>query len=90
MIIELPVELVVAISFSLIPVGIIIIRYFWKKAESFTLMKQKIEDLSKSDSGSENIHDELHAEMNKYGNRITAVETKLDILLNHFDIKYTQ
>ena len=53
-------------------------------------MKQKIEDLSKSDSGSENIHDELHAEMNKYGNRITAVETKLDILLNHFDIKYTQ
>ncbi len=81
MIIEMSLETMLSIVIPLSGASLFIIRYFWKKEKCFTLMKHKIDDLSAADTGSNKIHDE-------YGNRITALESKMDLLLNHFKIKF--
>ena len=87
-IIKVSMEIILAILIPLVPTGIMAIRYFWKKEKCFTLMKQKIDELSKSESGSHDTHGDFYTKINDQGNRITAIETKVDILLDHFKIKY--
>ncbi len=79
-IIKLSVETIAVFGIPLATAVVFIARYFWKKEKCFVLMKQKIDQLSKSESGSDELHDE-------YGNRLTALESKMDLLLNHFGIK---
>lgn len=44
-------------------------------------MKQKIDELSKSESGSQETHDNFYEKFDEYGNRLTSLETKVDIML---------
>ena len=81
MIIEMSIETMLSVMIPLSGAAVFVIRYFWKKEKCFTLMKAKIDELSKADTGSNKLHDE-------YGNRITALESKMDLLLNHFKIKF--
>ena len=50
-IIELSIEIILSIIIPLGGTGLFVIRYFWKKEKCFTLMKHKIEELYKSESG---------------------------------------
>jgi len=86
-IIEVSTEIILSILIPLTGTGVFVIRYFWKKEKCFTLMKQKIDELSKSESGSHDTHGNLYTQMNDQGNRITALEVKMDLLLDHFKIK---
>ena len=79
-IIELSVETITVFGIPLAAAAVFIARYFWKKEKCFTLMKAKIDELSKAETGAYEIHDD-------YGNRLTALETKMDLLLTHFKIK---
>jgi len=79
-IIKSGVETIAVFAIPLTGAMIIIARYFWKKEKCFALMKRKIDELSKAESGSDKLHDD-------YGNRLTALETKMDLLLTHFKIK---
>lgn len=87
-IIKVSIEIILAIMIPLVPTGAMVIRYFWKKEKCFTLMKQKIDALSKSDSDSDGTHGDFTTKINDQGNRITAVETKVNMLLDHFKIEY--
>lgn len=78
--IKMSIETILSIAIPLTGAAFFIARYFWKKEKCFALMKAKIDELSKSDSGSNNIHEE-------YGNRLTALESQLDLLLTHFNLK---
>ena len=89
-IIEVSTEIILAILVPSIPVGVMVIRYFWKKEKCFTLMKQKIDDLSESESGSHDTHGDFYTKINDQGNRITSLEAKMDMLLDHFKIKHSE
>jgi len=89
-IIKVSIEIVIAILVPTIPVGIMLIRYFWKKEKCFTLMKQKIDDLSKAESGSHDTHGDFYEKFDEYGNRLTELETKMDLILDNFKIKYVK
>jgi len=86
-IIDMSIEIILSIVIPLGGTGLFVIRYFWKKEKCFTLMKHKIDELSKSESGSHETHGDLYNEMNEQGNRITALETKMDLIISHFNIK---
>lgn len=73
-------ETIVVFGLPLAGVAIFVARYFWKKEKCFALMKAKIEELSKAETGSDKVHTD-------YGNRLTALESKMDLLLNHFKIE---
>jgi len=79
-IIKLSVETIAVFAIPLTGAVVVVARYFWKKEKCFALMKAKIEDLSNAESGSDKLHDD-------YGNRLTALESKMDLLLTHFKIK---
>ena len=79
-IIKLSIETIMVFGIPLTGAAIFVARYFWKKEKCFALMKAKIEDLSQAETGSDEIHDD-------YGNRLTALESKMDLLLTHFKIK---
>lgn len=79
-IIELSIETIAVFGIPLVGAAVFVARYFWKKEKCFTLMKTKIDELSKAESGADEIHDE-------YGNRLTALEAKMDLIINHFNIK---
>ena len=81
------VEVILSIIIPLGGTSLFVIRYFWKKEKCFILMQQKIEELSKSESGSEETHGTLYSIMNKHGDRILALETKMDLIIDHFNIK---
>lgn len=81
------IEIILSIIIPLGGTGLFVIRYFWKKEKCFTLMQHKIEELYKSESGSHDTHGSLYSKMNEQGNRITALETKMDLIINHFNIK---
>lgn len=66
-IIKMSVETIIIFGLPLTGVAVFVARYFWKKEKCFALMKAKIEELSKADSGSSELHDE-------YGNRLTALD----------------
>jgi len=82
------IEIILSVLIPLVGTGLFVIRYFWKKEKSFTLMKQKIDDLSKSESGSQNTHEDFYEKFNEYGNRLTSLETKMDLILENFKIKF--
>jgi len=86
-IIKLSVETIAVFAIPLTGAVFFIGRYFWKKEKCFTLMKQKIDDLSESESGSHDTHENLYTHMDEQGNRITALEVKVDLLLDYFKIK---
>lgn len=86
-IIELSIEVILSIIIPLGGTGLFVIRYFWKKEKCFALMKQKIDELSESESGSHDTHGNFHTEINIQGGRIIALETKMDLIINHFNIK---
>ncbi len=79
-IIKMSMETMIIFGLPLAGVAVFVARYFWKKEKCFALMKTKIEELSESESGSDKLHD-------SYGNRLTALETKMNLLLHHFKIK---
>lgn len=84
---ELTIEIILSIIIPLGGTCLFVIRYFWKKEKSFTLMKHKIDELYKSELGSHNTHGKLHTKMEEQGNRITSLETKMDLIITHFNIK---
>ena len=86
-IIEMSIEVILSILAPLITVGAVAIRYSWKKEQCFTLMKQKIEELSKSEDTSHNTHGTLYEKISELENRATALETKMDLIIDHFEIK---
>jgi len=86
MIIEMSIEILLGIIIPLTGTGIFIVRYFWKKEQSFSLMKQKIDGLSRI--GVHDTHGIIYGKINEQGNRITALETKMNLLLEHFKIKF--
>lgn len=81
------IEIILSVIIPLGGTGLFVIRYFWKKEKCFTLMKQKIDDLSESESGSHDTHGSLYSKMNEQGNRITSLEAKMDLIITHFNIK---
>ncbi len=87
-IIEVSTEIILAILIPLIPVVGMLIRYFWKKEQCFILMKQKIEQLSKSESGSHDTHGDFYEKFDEYGNRLTSLEAKMDLILDNLKIKF--
>jgi len=87
-IIKLSIETIAVFAIPLTGAAVFVARYFWKKEKSFTLMKTKIDELSKAESGSHDTHGNLYTQMNDQGNRITALEVKMDLLLDHFNIKF--
>jgi len=89
-IIKVSIEIILAILIPLVPVSGMLIRYFWKKEKCFILMKQKIEELSESDSDSHDIHGDFYKKIDDQGNRITSLESKLNLLLNHFGIDFSK
>lgn len=80
------IEVIVGIIAPLVGTGAYIVRYLWKKEKCFTLMKQKIDDLSKSEDTSHDTHETLYEKINKLGNRTIALETKMDLIITHFGI----
>jgi len=89
-IIKVSIEIILAIVIPLIPLAGVLIRYFWKKEKCFALMKQKIDDLSKSESGSHETHGDFYEKFEEYGNRLTSLETKMDLIIENFKIKPTK
>jgi len=83
-------EIIIGALVPAVTVGIFVIRYFWKKEKCFTLLKQKIDDLSKESSNAQDIHNTLHEKINDLGDRTIKLETKMDLILDHFDIKSTK
>lgn len=79
-IIKLSIETIAVFAIPLTAAAVFVARYFWKKEKCFALMKRKIDELSEAESGSDELHDD-------YGNRLTALESKMDLLLTHFKIK---
>ena len=80
-IIKMSVETIIVFGLPLAGVAIFVAKYFWNKEKYFSLMKAKIKELSNSEEGSDEIH-------NEYGNRLTALESKMDLLLKHFKINH--
>ena len=78
-IIKMSIDTIIVFGIPLAGVAVFIARYFWKKEKCFALMKAKIEELSEAETGSDELHDD-------YGNRLTALESKMDLLLTHFKI----
>ena len=85
-VLEMAIEVIVGIIIPIIAAGSFAIRYFLKKEKCFTLMKEKINNLSKSDDTSHNTHSTLYDKINKLENRSTALESKLDLIINHLGI----
>lgn len=86
-IIKMSQEIIIAIAAILAPAVLMIIRYLWKKEKCFILMKKKIDELSESESGSHTTHEEFYQKIDELGNRTTALESKVDLMINHFNIK---
>ncbi len=86
-IIELAIEVIAGVFMPIVVIGTCIIRYLWKKEKCFTLMKKTLDDLSKESSGSRNTHETLHHKINKLENRTSILETRMDLIITHFDIK---
>ena len=64
-----------------------IIRYFWKKDKCLTLAMQRLDKQEKSEERSHNTHGELYDKINDLGNRTIALEVKMDLIIDHFNIK---
>lgn len=82
----IPIETILVVLLPSVAAATFVIRYFWKKSICFKLMKKTITDLSDSEDTSHKTHEKIFTEINKQGNRITALESKVDLLLDHFDI----
>lgn len=82
MIIEIIIPVIIASTLS----AAFIIRYFWNKDKCLTLAMKKLEDFEKSEDRSHDTHGELRDKINDLGNRTTALETKVDLILDHFKI----
>ena len=63
-----------------------IIRYLVNKEICFKALKEKVKQLDESDSSSNSTHGNLYEKLNTQSNRITKLETKVDLLLTHFKI----
>ena len=61
--------------------------YLINKEICFKTLKQIVTRLDKPESDSGETHGAIHEELNYQSNRITALETKMDILLKHFNLK---
>lgn len=92
--IEIFAGVLIPVSGAVIVTTYKIIRYFMKKEICFTLLKntvdeqqEKIDILVKYDSSSNEKHDQLHVRDDHLSERMTKVESKLDLLLTHFDLK---
>jgi len=81
------IETILVVLIPSTAVAAFIIRYFWKKDICFKLMKKTINDLSKSEEGSHGTHGKLYEKINDLGIRITKLEVKMDLFINHFNIK---
>lgn len=88
MVIEISIEIIIAIMAPLITVGAFVSRYFWKKEQCFTLMKKTLDDLSQKEDTSHDTHGTLYDKINDLGNRTTALESKIDLLLDYYSKKY--
>ena len=53
----------------------------------FRALKDTVTRLDKAESDSGSTQGTIHEELNNQSNRITALETKMDILLKHFNLK---
>jgi len=89
LVIEVSTEIILAIVGPLIGIGIIIFRYLWKKEQCFTLNKEKIDNLSEKELKSDETHKEFTEKINDNGERISKLEGKVDLMIDHFNIKNT-
>ena len=87
-IIEMAIEVIVGVIIPIIAAGSFVVRYFWRKEKRDILVNQKIDYLSKKEDTSHDTHGDLYEKINGLESRITAVESKLKLLLNHFGINY--
>ena len=65
-----------------------VIRYLIRKEICFKAQKDTVTRLDKTESESGTTHGTIHEDLNNQSNRITALETKMDIFLKHFNLKY--
>jgi len=79
-------EIIIGVLIPSIGGIIFVIRYFWKKEKCFTLMQQKINEVSDQDKLDSTNYEILKNTMNGIENRTTALESKIDLVINHFDI----
>jgi len=84
LIIGAAIETILSIVTPIVIVGTFIARYLWKKEKYFTLMKQKMDDFSISETRSHNTHKILHEKINELGNRIISLEVKMDLIIKQF------
>jgi len=63
------------------------IRYLINKEICFKALKQTVTRLDEAESESGETHGTIHEELNNQSNRKTALETKMDVLLKHFNLK---
>lgn len=87
-VIEMAVEVIVGIIIPIITAGVFVVRYFWRKEKRDALYHQKIDYLCKKEYTSHDTHNTLYEKINDLENRITALESKMKLLLNHFGINF--
>ena len=72
-------EIVTAVGIPAVIAAIGIIRYFWKKEQCFVTMKHKIDELAKSDEGSNDTHSDLYSKMNRIERNLFHLMGKLEV-----------
>ncbi len=80
------IETILAVLIPSIVASAFIIRYFWNKDKCLTLAMQRLDKQEKSEEKSHDTHGELYNKINDLGNRTTALEVKVDLIITHFKI----
>ena len=75
-------EIIAGVGIPATAAAIAIIRHLWNKSKCFIILKQKVEELSKSDQGSSETHGDLYEKYNEISTRLATLEGKIDILVN--------
>ena len=85
---EMEIEVVAGIIIPIIAASSFMVRYFWKKEKRDILINQKVIYLYEKEEKSHDTHKEFYDEIDDIKNRITALESKMKLLLNHFGINF--
>jgi len=81
-------ELLIGLGIPAAAAAVAVIRYLWKKEKCFIILKQKVEELSKSDEGSSDTHDGFETRLKQIEENQIKNEVYLKLLLDNAKISY--
>jgi len=82
------IEIAVAIGIPAVAAAIGVIRYLWKKEKCFTILKNKVEQLTKHDVGSLDTHEGFESRLDLIEKVQAKNQIYLKLLLDNAKIKY--